>query len=132
MSFDLEKELKRSLRREDASPDFNARVMARIAAAADGAARKQARAENRWWRRLLEFFRPPEMKWALAGAAALLLVFAVIGVQRYRVQQRAAAELAEGERAKAEVMLALKIASAKLNIAQKKVRSPESGVRSPQ
>jgi hypothetical protein len=117
MSFDLEKELKRALRREDASHDFTERVMARVAAASDA---KRKPAENRWWSRLLEFFRPSEVKWALA-AAGLFLALATIGVHHYREQQRAAAELAEGERAKEQVMLAMKLASAKLNIAQKKV-----------
>ncbi|MBO0719999.1 MAG: hypothetical protein J2P41_04215 [Blastocatellia bacterium] len=127
MNFDLEKELQRALRREDAPRDFTDRVMTRLAAAAENELRKQN--GNRWWRRLAEFFRPPEMKWSSAGVAALLLILAVVGVQRHRSERRA--EIAEGERAKEQVMLAMKIASAKLNIAQKKVRSPESGVRSP-
>jgi len=44
----------------------------------------------------------------------------VIGVNRYRANQRTRAE---GEIAKAQVMLALRIASAKLNFAQRKVLS---------
>jgi hypothetical protein len=118
MSFDLERELKRALHREDASPDFTDRVMARVTAASGNAKRRHSRDESRWWRRLMEFFQPVRMKWAAAGAAALLLIFAAIGVHRYRAHQ---AEIAEGERAKEQVMLAMKIASAKLNIAQKKV-----------
>jgi hypothetical protein len=120
MSFDLEKELKQALRREDAAHDFSERVMASVAAAS-GAKRKPAQAENRWWWRLLEFFRPAQVKWALAGAALFFIALAAFGVHHYREQQRAAAEIAEGERAKEQVMLALKIASAKLNIAQKKI-----------
>jgi hypothetical protein len=118
MSFDLERELKRALHREDASPDFTDRVMARIAAGPGNAKRRQSRDEIRWWRRLMEFFQPARVKWAVAGAAAILLAFAAIGAHRYRAHQ---AEIAEGERAKEQVMLAMKIASAKLNIAQKKV-----------
>jgi hypothetical protein len=118
MNFDLERELKRALHREDASPDFTDRVMARIAAAPGNAKRGGAGDENRWWRRLMEFFQPARVKWAAAGAAAFLLIWAAIGVHRYRAHQ---AEIAEGERAKEQVMLAMKIASAKLNIAQKKV-----------
>jgi hypothetical protein len=120
MSFDLERELKRALHREDASPDFTDRVMARIVAPGS-ARRKRSREENRWWRRLMEFFQPARMKWAAAGVAAFLLMFAAIGVHRYRAHQRAIVEIAEGERAKEQVMLAMKIASAKLNIAQKKI-----------
>jgi hypothetical protein len=118
MSIDLERELKRALHREDASPHFTDRVMARITAAQESAKRRRSRDENRWWRRLMEFFQPALMKWAAAGAAAFLLIFVAIGVHRYRAHQ---AEIAEGERAKEQVMLAMKIASAKLNIAQKKV-----------
>jgi hypothetical protein len=118
MSFDLERELKRALHREDASPDFTDRVMARISAASGHAKRRRSRDENRWWRRLMEFFQPARMRWAAAGAAAFLLIFAALGVHRYRAHQ---AEIAEGERAREQVMLAMKIASAKLNIAQKKV-----------
>jgi Predicted integral membrane protein (DUF2275) len=117
MSFDLERELKRALHREDASPDFTDRVMTRIVAPGS-ARRKRSREETRWWRRLMEFFQPARVKWAAAGVAAFLLAFAAIGVHRYRAHQ---AEMAEGERAKEQVMLAMKIASAKLNIAQKKI-----------
>jgi len=120
MSFDLERELKRALHREDASPDFTDRVMARVAASG-GTKRKPARDESRWWWRLMEFFRPAQVKWAIASAAAFLIAFAAIGLHHYREQQRTAAEIAEGERVKEQVMLAMKIASSKLNIAQKKV-----------
>jgi hypothetical protein len=67
------------------------------------------------------------MKWAAVGAMACLLMTATFGVRYYREQQRLqaemlAAEQAEGERAKSQVMLALQIASAKLNVAQRKVK----------
>jgi hypothetical protein len=116
MSVDLENELKRALQRDDASPAFTDRVMARIANAPGRAKRRDS--ERLWWRRLVEFFQTAQMKWAGAAAAVVLLICAAIGVHRYRAQQ---AEIAEGERAKEQVMLAMKIASAKLNIAQKKV-----------
>jgi hypothetical protein len=129
MSFDLEQELKRTLHREDASRDFTDRVMARIASG--GEKRKPARSENGWWERVRSFFQPSAMKWApmkwapmkwaVAGAAVFLFIFAAVCVHRYREGQRAAAEIAEGERAKEQVMLAMRIASAKLNLAQKKV-----------
>ena len=66
----------------------------------------------------MEFFQPPRMKWAMAGAMAFVLIIAAFGVYRYRAHQ---AEIAEGERAKEQVMLAMRITSAKLNVAQKKV-----------
>ncbi|MCI0337568.1 MAG: hypothetical protein L0226_08330 [Acidobacteria bacterium] len=127
MSFDLEKELRQALRREEASPDFTNRVMARIAALPAGIKQEKSREKTGWWEKLAEFFRPAPMKWAMAGAIVCLLMFAVLGLHRYREHQRAIAEMAEGERAKEQVMLAMKIASAKLNVAQKKVQ--QSGER---
>jgi hypothetical protein len=63
------------------------------------------------------------MKWATAGAMAVLLVIAGFGVHyRRENERRRLAEIAEGERAKEQVILAMRIASAKLNVAQKKVR----------
>jgi hypothetical protein len=63
------------------------------------------------------------MKWAMAGAMAVLMVIAGFGVHyRRENERRRLAEIAEGERAKEQVMLAMRIAGAKLNVAQKKVR----------
>jgi hypothetical protein len=63
------------------------------------------------------------MKWAMAGATAVLLIIAAFGLHNRREnEKRRLAEIAEGERAKQQVMLAMRIASAKLNFAQKKVR----------
>ncbi len=124
-------ELKLALRREEPSPDFTSRVMARIAELpAENAAVRQEkpREQNEWWRKLTEFFRPQPMKWAVAGAMAVVLIAAAVGASRYREQQlerqrqAALAAEAEGQRAKEQVMLALRIASAKLNYAQQKVK----------
>jgi len=115
----LEDELRSALGREQPSADFTDRVMARIAQLP--AKQEKERNNNGWLKRLAAFFQPPQMKWAMAGAMACLLVFAAIGVSRYRQHQRAI-EIAEGEKAKEQVMLAMRIASAKLNVAQKKVQ----------
>jgi len=113
-------ELKLALRREDPSPDFTDRVMARVA---ELQKREKPREEAGWLRRLAEFFQPPQMRWAMAGAMAILLVVAGFGVHHRREsERRRLAEIAEGERAKEQVMLAMRIASAKLNVAQKKVK----------
>jgi hypothetical protein len=112
-------ELRHALRREEPSPDFTDRVMARVAKL-----QKQEKPgeEAGWLKRLAEFFQPPQMKWAMAGAMAILLVIAGFGVHHRREnERRRLAEIAEGERAKEQVMLAMRIVSAKLNIAQKKV-----------
>jgi hypothetical protein len=121
MKFDLEAELKRTLRREDASPKFTDRLMERIVTETATAKRENSRNGKGWRQRLAEFFKPAHMKWVVTGATACLLIFAALGVHRYREHQRAIAEIAEGERAREQVILAMRIASAKLNIAQKKV-----------
>ncbi len=128
-------ELRMALRREEPSPDFTDRVMVRIArlpaneiGARQGNKQEKQRENNHWWRKLSELFRPPKMKWAMAGAMAVLLVVAAIGLKQYREHQlevQRQAEIAariEGERAKEQVMLAMRIASSKLNLAQKKVQ----------
>ena len=115
----FDEELKLALRREDPSPDFTDRVMARIA---ELQRQEKSREKTDWLRRLMEFFQPPQMKWAMAGAVAVVLLIAAFGVHRSREnERRRLAEIAEGERAKEQVMLAMRIASAKLNVAQKKV-----------
>ena len=55
------------------------------------------------------------------------MVGVMVGGYRYREQQRRQAEIVEGERAKEQVMLAMRIASHKLNIAQKKVQHTSAG-----
>jgi hypothetical protein len=120
----FDEELKLALRREEPSPDFTDRVMARVA---ELQKREKPREKTDWLRRLAEFFQPPQMKWATAGAMAVLLVIAGIGVHyRRENERRRLAEIAEGERAKEQVMLAMRIASSKLNVAQKKVRETAS------
>lgn len=129
-------ELKMALRREEPSPDFTNRVMARIQLAGQAPAvqpQPKVREKEDWWQKLLVFFQPPSMKWAVAGAMAIVLFAVIFGVIRYREHQielRRQAEIAaeaEGQRAKEQVMLAMRIASAKLNIAQKKVKETAQG-----
>jgi hypothetical protein len=122
----LEEELRAALSREQPSADFADRVMARIAqlparpAGPDAAPRCAD-----WLSRLAGFFQPPTkrapMKWAMAGAMAGLLAVAGIGVKQHRDHARAL-EIAEGEKARQQVLLAMRIASAKLNVAQKKIQ----------
>lgn len=123
-------ELKLALRREQPSPDFTDRVMTRIAQLPAPESKGEG-GEGRWreWgRKVFAFFEVPKLGWATAGALAVVLFAAAFGVMRYREHQielRRQAEIAaqaEGERAKEQVMLAMRIASAKLNLAQKKVQ----------
>src|SRR5262245_49279862 len=100
MNFDLEEELKRTLRREAASPKFTDRVMERIARSNAATKRENTRDGKGWRQRLAEFLKPARMKWAVTGATACLLAFSVLGVHRYREHQRVIAEIAEGEKAR--------------------------------
>ncbi len=100
--MDLDLELKRALRREPAPPEFTAKVMARI--------------EDRQTR--LSVLHP----WRAVAAAALLT--AILGGWAAR---EAAEQRAEGQRARKEVLLALRITSEKLRDAQSHVR--EIGTR---
>ncbi|HTT64088.1 MAG TPA: hypothetical protein VMG35_19690 [Bryobacteraceae bacterium] len=92
--MNLEDELRTALRRRDPSPDFAARVLARVQA-------EPVRRASGAWRR-----------WVAAVAACLMLTVGAAGGYRYY----------EGQRAKAQVMLAMRIAAGKLNKAHKKVQ----------
>jgi anti-sigma-K factor RskA len=103
-SFD--DELRSALRRQEPEPGFTERVMARIAA--------QRPAADRRYRGL---FRLPKLRWVWASVALACLAL-VVGAVQFRRYQR---ERSEGERAKEHVLLALRIASTKLNLALKEV-----------
>ncbi len=95
--------LRDALRREDPGEDFTRRVLA------------AARRERPSWReRLAGAFRLPALRWATAALAILLTV----GGVEYRHEQRVRAE---GEAAKEQLMLAMRIAGTKLHLAQTKV-----------
>lgn len=121
-------ELKNALRRQEPSADFTDRLMALVAQEKEGEGDVETGRRGDWWQKIVAFFQPPQIKWAMAGAMAALLIAGVIGANRYRQhqleqqRQAAIAAEAEGQRAKEQVMFAMRIASAKLNVAQKKVR----------
>jgi hypothetical protein len=93
----FEDELRSALQRREPSPDFTDRVLARVA---DVPLR---RAPHPW--------QQPTLRWTMAAAAALLLSAGGLEYRHY-----------EGERAKDQVLLAVRIAGGKLNKAQKKVQ----------
>jgi hypothetical protein len=90
--MDLEDQLRSALKRQDPSPDFAERVLARVSAM------PVRRAPQPW------------VRWLAAVAAALLLAAGSLEYRHYR-----------GERAKDQVLLAVRIAGGKLAKAQKKV-----------
>jgi hypothetical protein len=102
----LDDGLREALRRVDPGPDFTRTVLERAAA---------ARPKESWWRSLASGIRPPLVRWAAAGLVACALLAAGFEYQHER-QQRA-----EGEAAKQQLVLALRIAGAKLRGVQEKV-----------
>lgn len=105
----LEDELRMALGREEPPPGFAERVLARAAEPKRGA-----------WDAALAWFRAPASRWALAAACCLLLFAGLEARRQHELRAR-------GEAAKQQVMVALRIAGEKLQLAQAKVQ--ESGTR---
>jgi anti-sigma factor RsiW len=102
----LDDALREALRREDPPEGFTERVLARI----------ERRPEQQApWRGWLAGLRAPSLRWATAFAAAGL----VIGSYEYRAWKQ---EQIKGEKARDEVMLALRITGSKLRFAESKVQ----------
>jgi hypothetical protein len=94
----MEEQLKRALERRDPSPDFSARVMARIT---------EQKGALPWWRAWLA--PTPTWRTATAGALAVLLLSgAGVGYYEYEQRQRALA-------ARDQLLQALQITSTHLN-----------------
>ena len=109
----LERALRQALRREDAPPDFAGQVLARIAH------ENEERAPSRdSWR---AFFTQPLVRWAAFAALAASLT---VGFIRHREVVR---QHAEGEAAKHQLMLAMRIAGSKLQVARTKVNEINDG-----
>ncbi len=108
----LDDELRGALRREEPPPDFAQRVLKRIATAPPKV--------TAWHRlaNLLRLPRAPKLRW-VAVAALTACVLLVAGVLQRRHQERVRAE---GEAARENVILALQIASTKLNVALREVQ----------
>jgi hypothetical protein len=97
----FEDQLRTALRREEPGGNFSTRVLARLAEEGDRVA---------WWR-----LRLPQLRWAIAMA----LLVAMLGLYRYEQQRRRA----EGQAARQQVIIALRIAGTKIHLAQTKVQS---------
>ncbi len=105
MSY-LEDDLKAALRREEPPADFTDRVLARL---------NQPPAPS-WRERLSVLMRPPRLQWvALSVIVSVLIPLAGV---RYRKEQQ---YQAEGQRAKQQLLLAVRVAGTRLHRAQRKV-----------
>jgi hypothetical protein len=105
MSDKLEQELKKALRRVEPPAGFAERVLAR--AAKEKA--EPARVRVRW-----PWFGMMGMRWAVTCALCVVIAGSAMVYQHERNEK--------GERAKQELMLALRITSSKLQIATEGVR----------
>jgi hypothetical protein len=106
--------LKRALRRQDAPDGFADRILARAAEQNSAESRREHR--DSWWR----VFAQPAVRWATVPALAAALVTS--GLHYRQVQyDKAERERAQGEAAKQRLMLGLRIASSKLQLARSKV-----------
>ncbi len=106
---DLEGKLKSSLRREEPPHGFSERLMQRIAA--------HPIAKTTWRDTLRQTFLFSKLPAAAIVVSVCFLI--VIAFQQHLRYQKTKAE---GERAKAQLVLALEIASTKLHLAQKKIQ----------
>jgi hypothetical protein len=95
--MNLEQDLEKALRRESPAPGFAGRVMERIERE-----ETQRRRKPVWWR-------------AAAASVLFTLVVGGYGTHKYVEHQR-------GERAKEQVLEAMRIAGEKVRIAQQEVR----------
>lgn len=100
----LERDLRNALRRVEPSGDFTSRVLARV--------EQEKHREPRWQK----WFAAPRLVWA---TAVVVCVLAVGGLVHQREQAR---RQAEGEAARGQVMLALRIAGTKVKLAQDRVQ----------
>ena len=106
MSY-LEEDLKRALRREEPPADFADRVLARL---------NRPAPEPSWWERFSVLMRPPRLQW-VALCLIVSVILPVATMQYHKEQQYRA----EGERAKAQLLFAVRMAGSKLHQAQRKV-----------
>jgi hypothetical protein len=115
----LEDALRNALRREDAPEGFVLKVLAR-------AEQQNSAANDAQRTSWLSIFSQPLLRWSAVAAVTICLV---IGGIYYRNLQR---QRAEGEAAKQQLMLALRIAGSKLQLAKEKVNEINTSRPEPQ
>jgi hypothetical protein len=106
MSY-LEDDLKTALRRTEPPEGFANRVLAR--------ANGPAAAEPSWWQYLTVLVRPPRVQWVALSLIVSVMIPAA-GVYRKERQARA-----EGEKAKEQLVFAMRVTGSKLHRVHQKV-----------
>jgi len=101
---DIEDDLKNALRRQDAPDGLAGRVLARVANEVSG----QKAVPRPFW---FDFFTRPLVRWV---ALAAVLASTIFGVRLHNLRR----QQAEGEAAKQRLILALRIAGSKLQLAK--------------
>lgn len=107
----FENQLRKALSRKDPSPLFTSRLLEKLAV-------REKQDTN--WRRILHWLLvPPRLRWVAVGVLACLLTgLGQLGYQRFETHRQAQVE---GERAKEQLVLALRITREKLSNVQKKL-----------
>lgn len=106
MSY-LEDDLKMALRRREPPEGFANRVLAR--------ANGPAPAQPSWWQCLTVLVRPPRLQWV---ALSLIVSFIIPAAGVYRKERQTRAE---GEKAKEQLVFAVRMTGNKLHRVQQKV-----------
>jgi hypothetical protein len=117
MNDNLDQELRRALHAVDPGDDFTRAVMARVASPSVTSLRP-ARTSARVYSRVLP--------WAPAALAASLLVAIFVTHESHQQQ-----DLAEGLRARQELLMALRVTSEKLDIAYQVVHTESNANEDP-
>jgi hypothetical protein len=107
--MNLDNDLRRALRRKAAPDDFSDRVLARI----------QRRVLAAGFTAQVSGRRTLALRWLTAAAAVAVIA---VGAARYYMYYQT---IAEAERVKAEIRLALQITSEKLSLVQRKVQDSQ-------
>lgn len=103
----LEDQLKTALGRKEPAEDFAARVLQRVAQPAP----------RSWFDSFVTLLRPPRLQWVAASVAVSLVV--PFAAREYRHEREVRVQ---GQMAKQQLMLAMRIAGTELHHAQQEVQ----------